>query len=167
MELVCLRKTFVNLDNWRKNTIVDYGREGTNENKLKSLQVAKWRKDEWRMNEGWMRNDEGWMLNDEEWWFQAVEGFCFLTDGRTDRRTDIGACRVAFATENWHPYNDVFVQRLIVSVTVSWLLDFMFSSRKHQPLTKFKSINCSSQKPYCQRKSNYYYLDATTAQKYG
>ena len=74
MELVCLRKTFVNLDNWRKNTIVDYGREGTNENKLKSLQVAKWRKDEWRMNEEW------WRMNVEGWWFQAVEGFCWLTD---------------------------------------------------------------------------------------
>ena len=24
----------------------------------------------------------------------------FVTDGRTDRRTDIGGCRVAFATEN-------------------------------------------------------------------
>ena len=31
-------------------------------NKLKSLKVAKWRKDELRMN-------------DEGWWFQAVEGF--------------------------------------------------------------------------------------------
>ena len=33
-------------------------------NKLKSLKVAKWRKD-----------DEGWIKNDEGWWFQAVGGF--------------------------------------------------------------------------------------------
>ena len=46
-------------------------------------------KDEWRMNEGWMKNDERWKLNDEGWWFQAVEGFW----GRTDRQTN------AFATE--------------------------------------------------------------------
>ena len=62
-------------------------------------------KDEWwRMkNKGWKKNDEGWMMNDEGWWFQAVEGFCFLTDRQTDwwmnKQTDIGECRVAFATE--------------------------------------------------------------------
>ena len=55
------------------------------------------------MKEGWMKSDEGWMKNDERWmikdegcWFQAVEGFWFMTDGRTD----ICDCRVAFATEN-------------------------------------------------------------------
>ena len=81
MELVCLRKTFVNLDNWRKNTIVDYGREGTNENKLKSLQVAKWRKDEWwwmmMMNDdkGWWRviKDEWRMMKDDD--FKLLRGF--------------------------------------------------------------------------------------------
>ena len=38
-----------------------------------------WMKDEWRMNEEWMK-DEGWMMKDEGWWFQAVEGFCRLTN---------------------------------------------------------------------------------------
>ena len=42
-----------------------------------------------------MKNDEGWRMNDEGWWFQVVEGFCRLTD----ERTDICECRVAFATE--------------------------------------------------------------------
>ena len=58
------------------------------------------------MKEGWMKNDEkllkndeGWKMNDEGWWFQAVEGFCFKTNGRTNERTDICDCRVAFATE--------------------------------------------------------------------
>ena len=55
----------------------------------------------WRM----MKDDEGWMMNDEGWWFQAVEGFCFLTDRQTDwwmnKQTDIGECRVAFATEKF------------------------------------------------------------------
>ena len=46
-------------------------------------------------DEGWMKKNEEWMMSDEWWWFQAVEGFCFLTD----RLTDIGECRVAFATE--------------------------------------------------------------------
>ena len=47
----------------------------------------------WMKNyEGWMRDDEGWMRDDEGWCFQAVEGFCW--------HTDIGDCRVAFATEN-------------------------------------------------------------------
>ena len=49
-------------------------------------------------DEGWIKNDEWWRLNDEEWWFQAVEGFCRRTDGRTD----ICDCRVAFATEKVH-----------------------------------------------------------------
>ena len=35
-------------------------------------------------------------MKDEGWWFQAVEGFCFMTD----ERTDICNCRVAFVTEN-------------------------------------------------------------------
>ena len=43
----------------------------------------------WKKNdEGWMKKDEGWMMKDEGWWFQAVEGFCFKTDGRTNERTD-------------------------------------------------------------------------------
>ena len=46
--------------------------------------------------EGWMKDDEGWKMNDDGWWFQAVEGFCFMTD----ERTDICNCRVAFVTEN-------------------------------------------------------------------
>ena len=55
----------------------------------------------WMKNdEGWMKNDEGWMKIDEGWWFQAVEGFGGQTDRRTNRRTDICVCRVAFATEN-------------------------------------------------------------------
>ena len=61
--------------------------------KLKSREMKEgWMKDD----EEWMKNDEGWRLNDEEWRFQAVEGFCRRTDGRTD----ICGCRVAFATEN-------------------------------------------------------------------
>ena len=43
------------------------------------------------MKEGWIKNDEGWRMNDEGWWFQAVEGFWWWTD----RRTDICDCRVA------------------------------------------------------------------------
>ena len=64
-------------------------------NKLKSLKVAKLRKDEWRI----MKNNDGWMKNDEGWWFQAVEGFCW----RTDRRTD------AFATEKFPPIGNIIV----------------------------------------------------------
>ena len=65
--------------------------------KLKSQEMKEgwWRKmkdDEgwWRMmkddegwmncDEGWMNYDEGWMKNDEGWWFQAVGGFCRLTN---------------------------------------------------------------------------------------
>ena len=40
------------------------------------------------MKEGWMENDEGWMKNDEGW-------------RQTDRLTDIGECRVVFATEKF------------------------------------------------------------------
>ena len=49
-------------------------------NKLKSLKVAKWRKDEWRIMKGY----EGWMKIDEGWWFQAVGGFCRLTNRLTN-----------------------------------------------------------------------------------
>ena len=38
----------------------------------------------WMKNDKvWMKNDEGWKMKDEGWWFQAVEGFCFMTDRRT------------------------------------------------------------------------------------
>ena len=53
-----------------------------------------------KSDEGWMKNDERWRMNDAVWWFQAVEGFWFMTDGQTNKRTDICDCRVAFATEN-------------------------------------------------------------------
>ena len=36
----------------------------------------------------WMKNDEGWKMNDEKWWFQAVEGFCFKTNERTNGQTN-------------------------------------------------------------------------------
>ena len=66
------------------------------------------------MKDGWwrmMKDDEGWwrMMNDDEWWWMMMkdgEGWlilrCFgvsLSDERTDGRTDICDCRVAFATE--------------------------------------------------------------------
>ena len=62
--------------------------------KLKSCEL----KEGWmKSDEGWLKNDEGWKMNDEGWWFQAVEGFCFKTDGRTNEQT---FAIVAFATEN-------------------------------------------------------------------
>ena len=70
------------------------------------------------MKEGWMKSDEGWMKNDERWmmkdegcWFQAVEGFCWWTDGRTD----ICDCRVAFATEKILPFSCIIPYLLVVS----------------------------------------------------
>ena len=56
-------------------------------NKLKSLKVAKWRKDEWRM------------MKDE--WRMIISSFegVLQTNKLTDKRTDICDCRVAFATD--------------------------------------------------------------------
>ena len=34
-----------------------------------------------------MKNDECWRMNDEGWWFQAVEGFLWLTDKRMNKQT--------------------------------------------------------------------------------
>ena len=49
--------------------------------KLKSREMKKgWMKND----EGWMKNDDGWMMSDEWWSFQAVEGFCWLTDRLTN-----------------------------------------------------------------------------------
>ena len=45
-------------------------------------------RNEGRLNEEWFRvNEEWWQKNDERWWFQAVEGFCFQMDVRTDKWT--------------------------------------------------------------------------------
>ena len=66
------------------------------------------------MKEGWMKNDEGWMkdewrmMKDERWMmkdddFKLFRGF---EDRQTDERTDIGDCRVAFATENFIHLDD-------------------------------------------------------------
>ena len=53
-----------------------------------------------KMKEGWMKNDEGWMKNDE-WWMLILSCWrVLLSDGQTNRRTDIYDCKVAFATEN-------------------------------------------------------------------
>ena len=50
----------------------------------------------------WMKNYEGWRMNDDGCWFQAVEGFCRLTDKLTDGQTNrLCDCRVAFLTEKW------------------------------------------------------------------
>ena len=87
-------------ERWMKND------EGWTKNDEGWIRMMKdeWRmmKHEWRMMEHKLRmmKDEWWMKNDEGWWVQAVEGFCRQTDRMTDRRTDIGNCRVAFVTEN-------------------------------------------------------------------
>ena len=47
-----------------------------------------------------MKNDEGRMMKDDD--FKLFRGF---GDGRTNGRTDICDCRVAFATENSKYYN--------------------------------------------------------------
>ena len=49
-------------------------------NKLKSLKVAKWRKDEWRM-----MKDEWWGMNDDDFKLFRV---LWLTDRQTDERTN-------------------------------------------------------------------------------
>ena len=78
--------------------------------KLKSCEM----KEGWMKNDvEWMKNDEGWRLNYEGWWFLAVEGFWFMTDERTDERTDICECRVAFATEK---YTIDLIKSLVVNL---------------------------------------------------
>ena len=47
-----------------------------------------------KMKEGWMKNDEGWMINDDD--LKLLTGF---GDEQTKWWTDIGNCRVAFASE--------------------------------------------------------------------
>ena len=47
------------------------------------------------MKEGWMIKDEGWLMKDDD--FKLLRGFDLW---RTDGRTDICDCKVAFATEN-------------------------------------------------------------------
>ena len=84
--------------------------------KLKSREM----KEGWMKNDGgWMKNDEGWKMNDEGWWFQAVEWFCFRTDERTNKRTDICDSRVAFATEKWYLVEEKAQKMLILT---SWEL---------------------------------------------
>ena len=63
-------------------------------NKLKDMWCAWWKDKQaekhksCKMKEGWMKNDEGWQMNDEGWWFEAVEGFLWLTDWLTDWQTN-------------------------------------------------------------------------------
>ena len=47
------------------------------------------------MKEGWMKDDK-WRMMNEEWWWMNEEWVLV-----TDVLTDIGECRVAFATENF------------------------------------------------------------------
>ena len=87
--------------------------------KLKSCEM----KEGWmKCDEGWMKNDERWRINDAVWWFQAVEGFWFMTDRQTDKRTDICDCRVAFATEKGEQsWNIPFSEKIRVKKDkVSW-----------------------------------------------
>ena len=75
--------------------------------------IEGWLKDDWRMIEGWWRmmkdewrmNEGWWRMNDE--WRMMMISSCWgvlqtdrQTNGQTNKRTDIGDCRVAFATEN-------------------------------------------------------------------
>ena len=65
------------------------------------------------MKEGWMKDDEwrmmneGWWMKDDEWrmmmdeWRMMKDDDCKLLRGFGYGLTDIGECRVAFATENY------------------------------------------------------------------
>ena len=119
-----------------------------------------WMNEEWwRMNEGWMKNDEGWMKDEWEMMkdegcvmkdegFKLLRGFAsWRTDRRTDERTDICECRVAFATENWNMcftmppflHNDkltwVFI-RNSVSVIVDKLIQIIYAFIQLEELNK-------------------------------
>ena len=57
------------------------------------------------MKEGWMKDDEWWMMNEEWYDFKLLRGFADRqtdeqTNEQTNGQTDIGDCRVTFATEN-------------------------------------------------------------------
>ena len=74
-----------NLKHWIKFTfILQYNHNVVFQNKLKSLKVAKWRKDEWRMikYECRMMKDEWWLMKDED--FKLLKGFAL---GRTNGQT--------------------------------------------------------------------------------
>ena len=66
-------------------------------NKLKSLKVAKWRKDEWRwwrMNEEWWRMNKEWWRMNEEWWKMMISSCLGVLrmNEQTDEWTDINEC---------------------------------------------------------------------------
>ena len=66
-------------EHFKENSCVTF-----HKNKMKSLKVAKWKKDEWRMNEEW------WRMKDDD--FKLLRGF-------DDEQTGICKCRVTFETE--------------------------------------------------------------------
>ena len=65
---------------------------------------------------------EKWrMMNDEGWWFQAVDGFCRQTNGRTD----ICECRVAFATEKVYDFV-VYGTQQFICLQQNWQCDPLY-----------------------------------------
>ena len=81
----------------------------TSKNKLKSIKVAKWRKEEWRLMKEWMKNDEGWMMN-KEWWIKNDEWWMMndemMKDDnfkqlRADKWTDRLIYRWTFVIVEW------------------------------------------------------------------
>ena len=57
----------------KANSLYSIILEDIESNNLKSLKVAKWRKDEWRMmNEEWWRMNEEWWRMKDEWWRMMI-----------------------------------------------------------------------------------------------
>ena len=72
-------------------------------------------------DEGWMQNDEGWKMKDED--FKLLKGFAlWQTNERTNGRTDICDCRVAFATENWYRPGSVTIRFANILTFYSFLV---------------------------------------------
>ena len=52
------------------------------------------------MMDGWLKDGGRWLKDGEDDDWDGVRWGVSITDRRTDRITNIGECRVAFATEN-------------------------------------------------------------------
>ena len=113
-----------------------------NRNKLKSLKVTKWRKDEWGMNEEWWRMKVEWWRIKVEWWRMMISSCSevLVYDRQmnewTDKRTDICECRVGFATENcFRSFSGDMCQKSIVYSNVRTRIKA--SSGKNESLCGF------------------------------
>ena len=101
------------------------------------------------MNEGWWMKDDEWRMMNEEWWWMNEEWWRMMIASCwgvlvTDVLTDIGECRVAFATEKSPTIIIINIGTVTNISGRGWILEIFSTSTFSYPNNSYSFTMCKA-----------------------